>query len=90
MISGAVLNIVLDPIFMFDWGLNLGVEGASLATAISQFITFLIMVWFYASGRSVIKLKTKAFQPSWNFIKAVAAIGIPTAVIQICLSIVYI
>ena len=87
VITGAALNIVLDPVFMFDWGLNMGVEGASLATTVSQFITFFILTWFYGSGRSVIKIKVKAFCPSWEFIKTVAMIGIPTAVIQICLSV---
>ncbi|MGI6214631.1 MAG: MATE family efflux transporter [Christensenellales bacterium] len=87
VVAGAVLNIILDPIFMFDWGLNLGVEGASIATAISQFVSFFILAWFYASGRSVIKIKTKAFRPSWDMIKTIMAIGIPTAVIQICLSV---
>lgn len=87
VITGALLNVVLDPIFMFDWGLNLGVEGASLATTVSQFVTFFIMTWFYASGRSIIKIKKKSFRPSWDLIKTVAVIGIPTAVIQICLSV---
>lgn len=32
VITGAGLNVVLDPVFMFDWGLNMGVEGAPLAT----------------------------------------------------------
>lgn len=40
VITGAVLNIILDPVFMFDWGLNMGVEGASLATTISRFSPF--------------------------------------------------
>lgn len=87
VITGAALNILLDPVFMFDWGLNLGVEGASLATTVSQFVTFFILTWFYASGRSVIKIRLKAFRPSWDFIRSVAMIGIPTAVIQICLSV---
>ncbi len=87
VITGALLNVILDPIFMFDWGLNMGVEGASLATTVSQFVTFFILVWFYASGKSIIKIKAKAFKPSWNLIKTVAAIGIPTAIIQICLSV---
>lgn len=87
VITGALLNVILDPIFMFDWGLNMGVEGASLATTVSQFVTFFIMTWFYASGRSVIKIKKKSFRPSWGLIKTVAVIGIPTAVIQICLSV---
>ena len=87
VITGAALNIILDPVFMFDWGLNMGVEGASLATTISQFVTFFILVWFYASGRSVIKLRAKAFRPDWALIRTVTLIGIPTAVIQICLSV---
>lgn len=87
VITGALLNVVLDPIFMFDWGLDMGVEGASLATTVSQFVTFFILTWFYASGRSMIKIKKAAFQPSWKLIQTVAVIGIPTAVIQICLSV---
>lgn len=87
VITGALLNVILDPIFMFDWGLNMGVAGASLATTISQFVTFFILVWFYASGRSVIKIRRSAFHPNWELIKTVTLIGIPTAVIQICLSI---
>lgn len=87
VITGAVLNVVLDPIFMFDWGLGMGVGGASLATTVSQFVTFFILAWFYASGRSVIKLRRSAFRPSWQLVRTVTVIGIPTAVIQICLSV---
>lgn len=87
VITGALLNVLLDPVFMFDWGLNMGVEGASLATTVSQFVTFFILIWFYASGRSIIKIKIKSFKPSWELIQTVAVIGIPTAVIQICLSV---
>ncbi len=87
VITGALLNVVLDPIFMFGWGLNMGVEGASLATTVSQFVTFFILAWFYVSGRSMIKIRIKAFRPSWKLLKTVAVIGIPTAVIQICLSV---
>ncbi len=88
VITGAALNIVLDPVFMFDWGLNQGVAGASQATTVSQFVTFFILVWFYASGRSAIKIRVKAFHPTWAFIREVVVIGIPTAVIQICLAVV--
>ena len=87
VITGALLNIVLDPVFMFSWGLNMGVAGASLATTVSQFVTFFILVWFYASGRSIIKIRVRAFRPSWDLMKTVTLIGIPTAVIQICLSV---
>lgn len=87
VITGALLNVGLDPVFMFDWGLGMGVEGASLATTISQFVTFFMLAWFYGSGRSVIKIRLKLFRPDWRLIKTVAAIGIPTAIIQICMSV---
>lgn len=83
---GAVLNIILDPIFMFESGLGLGVAGASIATTVSQFVTAAILFWYYFSGRSIIKLKAKAVRPSGKLFKAVVLIGVPTAVIQICLA----
>lgn len=86
VITGALLNVLLDPVFMFDWGLGMGVEGASMATTVSQFVTFFILVWFYASGRSIIKIRIKFLRPGWKLVRTVASIGIPTAVIQICLS----
>ena len=87
VITGAALNVILDPVFMFGWRLDLGVAGASLATTVSQFVTFFILIWFYLSGRSIIKLRLRALRPSWELIRTVTLIGIPTAVIQICLSV---
>ena len=78
--SKAIVNLPL-------WRFNMGVEGASLATTISQFLTFGIFIWFYASGRSIIKIRPRFFHPSWKLVKTVTLIGIPTAVIQICLSV---
>lgn len=87
VITGAALNVLLDPVFMFSWGFNMGVEGASLATTISQCVTFLILMWFYLSGRSIIKIKLRYFKLSGRFLWDVTALGIPTAVIQICLAV---
>ncbi len=86
VITGAALNVILDPVLMFDWGLGMGVGGASLATTVSQFVTFFILAWFYASGRSVIKVGPRHFKPTLRLIKTVTLIGVPTAVIQICLA----
>ena len=87
VITGAALNVVLDPIFMFSAGLGMGVEGASLATTISQSVTFIILLFFYCSGRSIIKIKARFFKLSCKLIWDVVSIGIPTALIQICLAI---
>lgn len=87
VVTGAALNIILDPIFMFEWGLNMGVGGASLATTLSQFVTLAILVWFYWSGRSIIKVSFKYVKPAAKLLKEVILIGVPTAVIQICLAV---
>ncbi len=64
----------------------MGVEGASLATTISQCVTFAILAWFYLSGRSIIKIRPEYFSPSRRMVWVVVSIGIPTAIIQICLA----
>ena len=87
VIAGAALNVALDPVFMFSWGLNMGVEGASLATTVSQFATFAILAWFYLRGQSIIQVNLKHFKPSRKLVGDVISIGIPTAVIQICLAV---
>lgn len=87
VVVGAALNVVLDPIFMFSWGFGMGVGGASLATTVSQSVTFAILVWFYLSGRSLIKIKPQFFMFSAALLRGVVAIGVPTAVIQICLAV---
>ncbi|MDD6468050.1 MAG: MATE family efflux transporter [Erysipelotrichaceae bacterium] len=65
----------------------MGVQGASLATTISQCATFIILAVFYLSGRSIIKIHPKYFKLTASFLWEVVAIGIPTAVIQICLAV---
>lgn len=87
VISGATLNVILDPVCMFDWGFGMGVGGASLATTISQFVTLGILAWFYLSGRSVIKIKKNRIQPTKALFGEIIRIGVPTAVIQICLAV---
>lgn len=87
VVTGALLNVGLDPIFMFDWGLNMGVRGASLATTISQFVTFGILLWFYFNGHSHIKVHPRWFKPEGRMLKTVMMIGVPSALIQICLSV---
>lgn len=85
LLAKAVYNIV--DIFMFDWGFGMGVEGASLATTVPQFATFAILVWFYRSGRSTIQVKLKYMKPDMRLLRIVALIGVPSALIQICLAV---
>lgn len=65
----------------------MGMEGASLATTISQFVTLFILSGFYFGGFSILRISPRFFHPSFSMLKTVTMIGIPSAVIQICLSV---
>lgn len=60
MISANVLNIILDPIFIFN--LNFGLKGAAYATVLSAFIAFVSFVALYLSGRTKVPLSYKYFK----------------------------
>ena len=87
MIAGAVLNMMLDPIFIFDWGLNMGVAGAALATIISQFVTFIINV-LYIRKFKTIKLTKQSFKPSLKIAKTVSMFGISSFITQMSIVVV--
>ena len=73
--SGAVLNIVLDPILIFKF--DMGVTGAALATIVSQFVSFLLLLW--GIGRSsAIKIRFRNFKPSIYFYREIIAGGTPS------------
>ncbi|MGO4925150.1 MATE family efflux transporter [Ligilactobacillus ruminis] len=78
VLIGAVINIVLDPIFIF--ALHLGVRGAALATAISQFVSAVWVVSFLKSKRSVLYLKL--VRPDKSLILKIAALGIAPFVMR--------
>lgn len=78
VLIGAVINIVLDPIFIF--ALHLGVRGAALATVISQFVSAVWVVSFLKSKRSVLYLKL--VRPDKSLILKIAALGVAPFVMQ--------
>ena len=78
VLIGAMINIVLDPIFIF--ALHLGVRGAALATVISQFVSAVWVVSFLKSKRSVLHLKL--VRPDKSLILKIAALGIAPFVMQ--------
>ena len=70
---GGILNCVLDPVFIF--GLNMGVAGASLATAISKLVSFLILIFPYITRRSMLHLSIRNFRLAWDIVKEIVAVG---------------
>jgi len=72
---GGILNVILDPIFIMPWGLNMGVAGASLATAISKWVSFAILIFPYLTRRSLLHLSIRNYCPSKDIITKVISVG---------------
>lgn len=73
--SGAVLNMILDPILIF--GFDMGVTGAALATIVSQFISFILLLGGLFKS-DAINIKFRNFKPSIYFYKEIVAGGSPS------------
>lgn len=80
MIAGAVLNIILDPIFIF--ALDMGVAGAAIATGISQIVSVMILLSHYLKRRSLLHIRLKDFTPKLEIYGEVIKIGAPTLLRQ--------
>ncbi len=81
LMSGAVLNIVLDLILMFV--LHMGVAGAALATAASQIISFLILLSMFLRGKTVTHLSIRQVDPRPRMIGDIMATGLPSMLRQV-------
>ncbi len=73
---GGILNIFLDPIFIF--GMNMGVAGAALATVLSQCISFMILISFYITGKSIVTLSVKNISRVTGDYIMIFKTGLPT------------
>lgn len=76
VVSGSLLNIGLDPIFISTFGL--GVAGAAIATAISKVVSFIILVIPYLRARTVIRLSIHDFKPNREIAAELIKMGFPT------------
>ncbi|MBR3528215.1 MAG: MATE family efflux transporter [Bacteroidales bacterium] len=75
IVSGAVLNMALDPILIFT--LDMGVTGASLATAISQFGAWCLLLWG-TQRRESVHIRLANFKPSFYCYREIFAGGLPS------------
>lgn len=79
MVLGAILNTILDPIFIFVF--KMGVEGAAIATVFSQFITFILNMWYIKKFKSI-TLNKEAFKFKLSVGKKVATLGVSSFITQ--------
>ena len=70
---GGILNCFLDPIFIF--GFDMGVAGASLATAISKWVSFAILIFPYLTRRSLLHLSIRNFHPTADILSKIVSVG---------------
>ena len=77
---GAIINIILDPIFIF--ALGLGVRGAAIATVIGQCCGMVLAIYFNLTKNHDIHLRFRGFRPNWRIVGGIYAIGFPSVIMM--------
>jgi putative MATE family efflux protein len=85
LILGALLNIVLEPIFIY--ALDLGITGAAIATAIAQLFSTLIYIKYIAGKKSAFSFRVSEFRFSREIFSEILRIGVPTLAFQLLTSV---
>ena len=82
--TGAIINIILDPIFIFGYlGMpRMGVAGAAVATVIGQIAAGILAVIINEKKNTEIKLQIRGFKPDMKIIKQIYQVGIPSIIMQ--------
>ncbi|MCH1984396.1 MATE family efflux transporter [Ruminococcus sp. OA3] len=82
--TGAIINIILDPILIFGYlGFpKMGVAGAAIATVFGQFVAFLLAVYFNLRKNTDILISFRGFRPHARILKEILAVGIPSIIMQ--------
>lgn len=74
--TGGIINLLLDPLFLFTF--DMGIAGAAIATAISQLISFLIMLYFFISKKTIISLNLKNISKAKEVYGRILITGLPS------------
>ncbi len=80
--SGCILNIILDPIFVLPWGFNMGAEGAGLATFISNCVAclYFFALLYIKRGKTYVCINPAMFRPRRSIIFGICGVGIPASI----------
>lgn len=85
MLIGAILNIILDPIFIFVF--KWGVQGAALATILSQMVTTIWILYYFSRGKSLLKIHLRNLRVNPMIFKRIIAIGSAPFAMQVAASV---
>ena len=80
--SGCLLNIILDPVFILPWGLNLGAAGAGLATFLSNCgaLLYFVLFLYKKRGDTYVCIRPDKFTLERNIVRGVCNVGIPASI----------
>ena len=80
--SGCLLNIVLDPVFIMPWGFNMGAAGAGLATFISNCVAclYFFVLLIVKRGKTYVCIRPNAFTLRKEIVKGVCGVGVPASI----------
>ena len=87
MLTGAILNTILDPLFIF--ACHWGIKGAAAATVIGQVVSGLMVIYYFARKRKM-ELKRSMFLPKAGYLKMIVSLGMASCINQIAMAIVQI
>lgn len=79
-LTGAVINIILDPIFIYTF--DLGVAGAAIATIIAQHISAVLCLFFLFGKKQLVKIHVKGFRFRAETVKNIYVVALPAMVMQ--------
>ncbi len=86
-ILAAVINIILDPFFIYDYGLGLGMAGAAWATIVAVSISLIVIIfWFFVKRDTFIKIKPKYVRLQRYTVYDILRVGIPASLEMIVMS----
>lgn len=80
--SGCLLNIVLDPIFILPWGLNMGASGAGLATFLSNCAAcvYFFVLLYCRRGKTFVCIQPSMLKADWTVLKEICGVGVPASI----------
>ncbi len=84
MVSGCVINVALDPLFIYTLGMEVG--GAALATTLSKVISFIVLLLPFLRKRSILEIHPRYFTPRWHIYREVGRMGVPAFIANVMLT----
>ncbi len=77
---GAVINLILDPVLIF--GFDMGIEGAAIATVVSQVISCVWVLKFLTGKKAILRLQKRYFRLEWALVREITGLGMSGSIMQ--------